>query len=80
MINCRLFSSNRCCTCDGAAIFTVPSFIFLFDRMDFNNSDEKVLIEQVFVNAMEALSEDDQSLPQVINRFSSSTTLSSYSV
>ena len=34
-------------------------------RLDFNNSDEKELVEQVFSNAIEALSEDDQTLPQV---------------
>lgn len=35
-------------------------------RLDFNSSDEKNLVEQVFNNAMEVLSEDDRSLPQVI--------------
>eukprot|EP01038_Epipyxis_sp_PR26KG_P004620 gene4620-6499_t len=35
-------------------------------RMDFNNNDEKDLVEQVFLNAMEALSEDDKTLPQVV--------------
>ena len=34
-------------------------------RLDFNNDEEKALVEQVFVNAMEALSQDDQQLPQV---------------
>lgn len=34
-------------------------------RLDFNNDEEKQLIEQVFNNAMEALSADDQQLPQV---------------
>lgn len=34
-------------------------------RLDFNNDDEKNLIEQVFLNAIEALSEDDKRLPQV---------------
>ena len=35
-------------------------------RMDFNNDEEKQLVEEVFVNAMEALSEDDKELPQVM--------------
>ena len=34
-------------------------------RLDFNNAEEKSLIEQVFLNALEALSDDDQQLPQV---------------
>ena len=34
-------------------------------RLDFNNSDEKELVDQVFNNAIEALSEDDKTLPQV---------------
>lgn len=34
-------------------------------RLDFNNAEEKQLVEQVFSNALEALSEDDQQLPQV---------------
>ena len=38
----------------------------IFYRMDFNSPEEKQLVEQVFVNAMEALSEDDQTLPQVL--------------
>ena len=34
-------------------------------RLDFNSESEKELVEQVFLNAMEALSEDDKGLPQV---------------
>lgn len=34
-------------------------------RLDFNGAEEKGLVEQVFLNAMQALSEDDQQLPQV---------------
>ena len=34
-------------------------------RLDFNSEKEKDLVEQVFLNAMEALSEDDKGLPQV---------------
>ena len=34
-------------------------------KLDFNNDEEKALVEQVFLNAMEALSQDDQQLPQV---------------
>jgi hypothetical protein len=34
-------------------------------RLDFNSDDEKMLIEQVFMNAIEALSDDDRRLPQV---------------
>lgn len=29
-------------------------------KMDFNSEDEKAVVEQVFVNAMEALSEEDK--------------------
>lgn len=35
-------------------------------RLDFNSEEEKDLVEQVFLNAMEALSEDDRQLPQVV--------------
>lgn len=36
-------------------------------KLDFSNDDEKKLIEQIFSNAMEALSDDDRHLPQVEN-------------
>ncbi len=34
-------------------------------RLDFNTDEEKDLVEQVFVNAMDCLSDDDRKLPQV---------------
>ena len=34
-------------------------------RLDFNNEEEKSLVERVFVNAMDSLSEDDKALPAV---------------
>lgn len=34
-------------------------------RLDFNNEEEKSLVEKVFVNAMDSLSEDDKALPAV---------------
>lgn len=39
--------------------------LFNIDRLDFNNEDEKSLVEQVFENALESLSEDDKQLPQI---------------
>jgi ATP-dependent RNA helicase DOB1 len=36
-------------------------------KLDFSNEDEKKLIDQIFSNAMEALSDDDRHLPQVEN-------------
>lgn len=33
--------------------------------LDFTSDDEKTLIEQVFMNAIDSLSEDDKSLPQI---------------
>jgi len=41
------------------------TYALQMSRLDFNNDDEKDLVEQVFVNAMEALSDDDRQLPQV---------------
>lgn len=35
-------------------------------RMEFNNEEEKTLVEQVFMNAIEGLSEDDKNLPQIL--------------
>ena len=40
-------------------------YLLTLTRLDFNNDDEKTLIEQVFLNAIEALSDDDRRLPQV---------------
>ena len=34
-------------------------------RLDFNNEEEKSLVERVFLNAMDSLSEDDKALPAV---------------
>jgi ATP-dependent RNA helicase DOB1 len=34
-------------------------------RLDFNNEEEKSLVEKVFLNAMDSLSEDDKALPAV---------------
>jgi ATP-dependent RNA helicase DOB1 len=34
-------------------------------RLDFNNDEEKALVERVFLNAMDSLSEDDKALPAV---------------
>jgi len=34
-------------------------------RLDFNNDEEKSLVEKVFLNAMDSLSEDDKQLPAV---------------
>lgn len=36
-------------------------------RLDFNTSEEKKLVDEVFNNAMNVLSEDDRQLPQVEN-------------
>ncbi len=42
------------------------SYALQMARMDFNSEDDKSLVEQVFSNAIEALSEDDKCLPQVL--------------
>jgi len=42
------------------------SYALQMARMDFNSEEEKDVVEQVFLNAMEALSEDDKVLPQVV--------------
>ncbi|KPM10503.1 superkiller viralicidic activity 2 helicase-like protein [Sarcoptes scabiei] len=34
-------------------------------KLDFNSNEEKVLVEEVFKNAIDVLSEEDQALPQV---------------
>ena len=36
-------------------------------RLDFNNDDEKELIDAVYANAIDTLGEDDRQLPQVIH-------------
>lgn len=54
-----------------------PAIIFSFSKrdcetyatqmakLDFNNDDEKALVEEVFTNAIDSLSDDDKKLPQV---------------
>lgn len=42
------------------------TYALQMSRMDFNTEEEKLLIEQVFINAMESLSEDDKTLPQIV--------------
>lgn len=37
-------------------------------KLDFNDDSEKVLVEQVFGNAMESLADEDRQLPQVRTR------------
>lgn len=34
-------------------------------KLDFNTSEEKKLVEEVFMNAIDCLSEEDKKLPQV---------------
>ena len=41
------------------------SFALQISRYDFTSNEEKGLIEQVFLNAIESLSEDDKFLPQI---------------
>ncbi|XP_010533964.1 PREDICTED: DExH-box ATP-dependent RNA helicase DExH9 [Tarenaya hassleriana] len=36
-------------------------------KMDLNNDDEKDLVEAIFTNAIDGLSDDDKKLPQVVN-------------
>lgn len=36
-------------------------------KLDFNNADEKKLVDEVFNNAMDVLNEEDRKLPQVQN-------------
>jgi ATP-dependent RNA helicase DOB1 len=51
------------CRCENKCY----SFIY---RLNFNNDEEKDLVEQVYMNAMEALSDEDKKLPQVIRSIS----------
>lgn len=56
-----------------------PAIIFSFSKkeceiyamqiskLDFNTSDEKKLVDEIFENAMDVLSDEDRSLPQVEN-------------
>ncbi len=41
------------------------AYALKISRLDFNSEEEKALVEQVFLNALEALSDDDKKLPQV---------------
>lgn len=34
-------------------------------KYDFNSDEEKELVEKVFMSALDSLSEDDQTLPQI---------------
>jgi len=41
------------------------AFALQMSKLDFNTADEKTLVEEVFTNAIDCLSEDDKLLPQV---------------
>ncbi|XP_065904897.1 exosome RNA helicase MTR4-like isoform X1 [Dysidea avara] len=41
------------------------AYALQMSKLDFNSADEKKLVEQVFTNAIDCLSEDDKKLPQV---------------
>ncbi|DAZ96390.1 TPA: hypothetical protein N0F65_010757 [Lagenidium giganteum] len=41
------------------------SYALLMSKLDFNTEEEKQMVEQVFKNAMDSLSDDDKTLPQV---------------
>uniref|UniRef100_K3W7C0 Helicase ATP-binding domain-containing protein n=1 Tax=Globisporangium ultimum (strain ATCC 200006 / CBS 805.95 / DAOM BR144) TaxID=431595 RepID=K3W7C0_GLOUD len=41
------------------------SYALLMSKLDFNTEDEKLMVDQVFKNAMDSLSDDDKTLPQV---------------
>ncbi|XP_071837928.1 exosome RNA helicase MTR4-like [Apostichopus japonicus] len=45
--------------CEGSAL--------QMSKLDFNTAEEKKLVEEVFVNAIDCLSEEDKKLPQVEN-------------
>jgi len=53
---CIIFSFSKK-ECESYALQTA--------RLDFNSPEEKALVEQVFVNAMDSLSDDDKALPAV---------------
>jgi superfamily II RNA helicase len=38
-------------------------------KLDLNNDDEKKLVNSVFWNAVDSLSDDDKKLPQVLSIF-----------
>lgn len=41
------------------------AYALQMSRLDFNTADEKKLVEEVFTNAMDVLSDEDKKLPQV---------------
>lgn len=41
------------------------SYALLMSKLDFNTEEEKLMVDQVFKNAMDSLSDDDKTLPQV---------------
>ncbi|ETV78170.1 hypothetical protein H257_08367 [Aphanomyces astaci] len=41
------------------------AYALLLSKLDFNTDEEKHMVDQVFRNAIDSLSEDDKSLPQV---------------
>lgn len=41
------------------------AYALLLSKLDFNTEEEKKMIERVFINAMDSLSDDDKKLPQV---------------
>ena len=53
---CIIFSFSKK-ECESNALQTA--------KFDFNSEEEKALVEQVFLNAIDALSEDDKKLPQI---------------
>ncbi|XXQ38758.1 Helicase ATP-binding domain-containing protein [Plasmodiophora brassicae] len=43
------------------------AYALQMSKLDFTNDDEKKLIQEIFQNAIESLSGEDQNLPQVVN-------------
>ena len=43
------------------------AYALQMSKLDFNNKDEKKLVDEVFNNAMNVLSEEDRALPQVMS-------------
>lgn len=41
------------------------AYALLMSKLDFNTEEEKLMVDQVFKNAMDSLSDDDKTLPQV---------------
>lgn len=42
------------------------AYALQMSKLDFNSTREKELVEEVFMNAIDNLSEDDKQLPQVV--------------